>query len=219
MKRSLLCILICITPFAQAGFKEGWIAIEKKEWSTVYQEFAPLAKRGDPDAQVNIGNLYMKGYGVTQNYSSAFNWYLKAATQGHTIGQTKLGLMYYYGLGTPENHTDAAIWFTKAAKQGNQDAACLLGTLYETGDGVAKDTIQAYIWYTLSLNQGNLEATQSRDELVDAMSPGEIEEALTKLHEWYSTHPQTSTETVENKSEKKVRNGRTTQNGKHNPKN
>jgi TPR repeat protein len=169
---------------AGAGLERGMSAVEKRDWATALREFEPLAEQGNPEAQVNLGNLYMKGYGVEQDYKQAFRWYLKAALQDNAVGEGKLGLMHYYGLGVRENHGAAAGWFRAAAEQGDTGAAAILGSLYAAGDGVPKDKVQAYLWYSVAADRGNQEARDSRDGLVDEMSPGEINEALGLLADW-----------------------------------
>lgn len=43
------------------------------------------------DAQNNIGNLYENGYGVTQSYTKALDWYKKAAAQDLDLAQLNIG--------------------------------------------------------------------------------------------------------------------------------
>jgi TPR repeat protein len=185
----LLWTALTVTAGAvRADLETGLAAVERRDWAAALAEFRPLADRGVADAQVNLGNLYMKGWGLTQNYGEAFRWYLKAAGQGSVIGQGKLGLMHYYGLGVPEDHAEAARWFREAGEKGEPSAAFILGSLYAAGDGVEKDKVQAYVWYTLAAEHGRRDALDSRNGLVDEMSPGEINEALTWLATWRDRH-------------------------------
>ena len=43
----------------------------------------PLAQSGDQFAQWSLGNCYVKGQGVEQDYKQALKWYLLPAKQGH----------------------------------------------------------------------------------------------------------------------------------------
>ncbi|MGZ8242420.1 tetratricopeptide repeat protein [Methylomagnum sp.] len=181
-------VLGLLSGAALADMNKGLDAVERRDWPKAFAEFRPLAEKGDADAQVNLGNLYMKGYGVEQDYIAARRWYLKAAAQNNATAQGKLGLMDYYGLGVEENHAEAAHWFHEAAEQGEPGAASILGSLYAAGDGVEKDQAQAYVWYTVAIERGSRDAESNRAALVDEMSPGEMDTALTRLAAWRKQH-------------------------------
>ena len=148
IKTSLTALLALwlMHPLARADLAKGLEAVEAGHWPTALAEFKPLANQGDPNAQVNLGNLYMRGLGVEQDYGIAYEWYAKAARQGHATGQNKLAVMHYYGLGVKENHAEAAHWFLKAAQQGDPAAAMVIAELYDKGDGVPASKISAYSW-------------------------------------------------------------------------
>ncbi|QJD28745.1 tetratricopeptide repeat protein [Methylococcus geothermalis] len=159
-------------------------AVERGDYPAALREFKQAAERGDPAAQVNLGNLYMKGLGVEQDYAAAERWYRQAADHGDPIGQGKLGILYYYGLGVDKNTDEAARWFVKAAEQGEPSAAAVLGSMYAEGEGVIRDNVKAYYWYTLAADGGQTDALEARATLVDEMTPGEIGEALQRVGEW-----------------------------------
>ena len=90
----LLTVLLVSLP-VRADLQTGVDAIVRRDYATALNAFKPLAEKGNVAAQVNLGNLYMKGLGVEQNYHLAQHWYLKAAEQGERMAQTKLGILYY----------------------------------------------------------------------------------------------------------------------------
>ncbi len=45
-------------------------------------------------AQNNLGGMYAKGRGVTQDDAQAVRWFRKAADQSDALAQNNLGLMY-----------------------------------------------------------------------------------------------------------------------------
>ena len=53
--------------------------------------FAGAAEQGLAMAQYNLGVMYAKGEGVTQDNEQAVAWYRKAAEQGEAIAQNNLG--------------------------------------------------------------------------------------------------------------------------------
>jgi len=179
-----LLLVLAPLPFATADFEAGLDAIDRNDYGAAYAEFKTLADQGDPDAQVNLGNLYMRGLGVAQDYAAAFDWYRKAADQNNAVAEGKLGILHYYGLGTIRDSDQAAKCFRKAAEQGEASAQTVLGTLYAQGEGVIRDPVEAYFWLTLAFDYGSEGAAQTRASVAEEMSPGEIAEALTKVEEW-----------------------------------
>lgn len=169
---------------AVADLEAGLDAVRRKDYASAFAEFRPLAEKGDAEAQVDLGNLFMRGWGVRQDYATAFDWYQKAAEQNNPIAQSKLGMLHYYGLGTVQDSEAAAKWFRRAADQGVSAAQSVLGNLYAQGDGVVKDRVQAFFWLTLAFEFGDMDATRVREQLAEEMTPGEIGEALAKVDAW-----------------------------------
>ena len=108
----------------------------------------------DAYAQIYLGAMYKKGYGVSQDYTEAVNWYRKAAEQGDAIAQSNLGDMYYYGYGVPKDYAQAVNWYRKAAEQGQREAQNNLGEMYYCGYGVDKDYALAMNWFRKAAEQG-----------------------------------------------------------------
>jgi TPR repeat protein len=80
------------------------------------------AEQGEAIAQFNLGYIYEKGYGITQDYTEALKWYRKSAEQGDASAQFSLGYMYEKGRGVPASHKKAIEWYRKAAAQGDEEA-------------------------------------------------------------------------------------------------
>jgi len=119
------------------------------------QSIEVLAKKGDPEAQNELGKKYEKGRGVPLNYAEAVKWYRLAAEQGNANGQNNLGVMYDNGRGVPLNYAEAVKWFRLAAEQGDLDGQRNLGVMYENGRGVPLNYAEAVKWYRLAAEQGN----------------------------------------------------------------
>lgn len=184
MKRFLVtscASLLLLASNVSADFQAGLVAIAERQYEEAFKQFKPLAEKGNAAAQINLGNLYMKGLGVDQNYSLAFSWYQKAADQGEHIAQTKLGLLYYFGLGVGKDPIEASRWFEKAALQGDVRAQATLGSIYAAGEGTQQDYAKAYYWYMLAEEQGDKEAARGRQTLEEDMTPGQKDEALRLL--------------------------------------
>jgi TPR repeat protein/virulence-associated protein VagC len=90
------------------------------------------AKRGNADAQFNLGTYYHQGsHGLTQSSKRASEFYTLAAEQGDADGQSNLGGMYVRGEGIEQSNSKAREWWTKAAAQGNENAITNLKKLDE----------------------------------------------------------------------------------------
>ena len=107
---------------ASADFQKGFDAYERGDYATALREFRPLAEQGNASAQNNLGVMYEKGQGVSQNDKTAVKWYRFAAEQGFAIAQYNLGLMYHKGQGVPQNYVRAHMWYNLATSQGDKDA-------------------------------------------------------------------------------------------------
>ncbi len=77
------------------------------------------ANNGDAAAQLNLGNLYVKGEGVPKDAALAVSWYRKAADQGDADAQNSLGVQYYAGVGVPKDLVLSYMWRNLAAAQGH----------------------------------------------------------------------------------------------------
>jgi uncharacterized protein len=144
----------------------------------------PLAEQGHAPSQNILGAMYEHGWGVTQDYQAAVNWYSKAAAQDFAGAQFRLGVMYEKGLGVPRDDATAMSWYRKAAAQGHTAAQGLLGAKYDLGQGVPQDYVTAHVWLNLAAAGGDKEAAEARDKVAAKMAPAQIAEAQKLAREW-----------------------------------
>lgn len=114
----------------------------------------------DVNAQQNLAECYMNGYGVDRDLSKARDIYLKAlkAKGGNDSDlMLKIGNAYFAD-GTDVGKTAACGWFEKAADLGNKYAARNLGVCHYNGWGVAKDPEKGVLWLRKAADLGNDEA-------------------------------------------------------------
>ncbi|MDE2730336.1 MAG: serine/threonine-protein kinase, partial [Bacteroidota bacterium] len=116
---------------------------------------ANRAERGDPNAQLKLGEMYAEGRGVPQDNQEAVKWFRLSAEQGNAGGQFRLGEIYAEGRGVPQDNQEALKWFRLSAEQGNAVAQYSLGFMFANGLGVPQDNQEAVKWYRLSAEQGN----------------------------------------------------------------
>ena len=91
------------------------------------------ANRGDVWAQFFLGLCYENGYGVNQNYKTAFKLYRKTAESGLAIGQHSVAICYRKALGTSCNIDKAEYWEEKARDNYNPELLTLIDTYYQEG--------------------------------------------------------------------------------------
>ena len=109
-------------------------------------------------AQNNLGYMFMKPYGVQQNYNEAVKYFHKSAKQGNKYAQRNIAVMYEFGHGVTIDYMEAVKWYRKSAEQGHAIAQWNLGSMYYNGKGVSKDYVEAIKWYMKSANQGDASA-------------------------------------------------------------
>ena len=122
------------------------------------QLLLPDARRGDGQAALLLGNMYLYGRGVPRDYRAAREWLEVAASQGHAEALFNLGAIYDKALGVERDVPLAIRWFTLAADQRDPDAQLNLALFYIKGDGVSKDITVAEQWLQRSANNGNSRA-------------------------------------------------------------
>ncbi|WP_264046673.1 tetratricopeptide repeat protein [Methylobacterium flocculans] len=78
---------------------------------------------GDPNAQYNLGRLYLDGTGVDTDPRQAARWFNLAAEKGHAPAQALLGQLLVNGQGVPAQRARGLMWLSLArdAAQGRKD--------------------------------------------------------------------------------------------------
>lgn len=135
--------------------EQGRAAISTGDYATALRLLAPLAKKGNPEAQNAMGVLYSNGWGVNQDYGQALQWFRKAADQGEPKAQYNLGRMYDQGQGVAKDYGEAVKWYRRSAERGYAQGQSILGAMYAAGDGVPKDYGEAMRWYRKAAEQGD----------------------------------------------------------------
>ncbi len=74
----------------------------------------PLAEQGVSHAQNVLGEIYMYGEGIPQDYDEAAKWFRLAAEQRHRRARFMLGVLYWSGDGVPQDYDKAVKWFRLA---------------------------------------------------------------------------------------------------------
>ena len=114
-------VILCagfLLPFSMAtagDLEDGLAAYQEKDYARTFLLLAPLADRGDSQAEFVLGEMYRKGEGLAKSAPDALPLLTKAAEAGHAGAQNALGQMYESGDGVDQNFDTALQWFRRAA--------------------------------------------------------------------------------------------------------
>ena len=128
---------------------------EAAKW---YQQ---AADRGEPEAMVELGNMYFRGRGVPADPAQVSRWYQRASDKGYALAKVYLAECYIAGKGGVRVDYDRA--FTLLSEAHNQEPdnpRCLekLAIAYERGQGTPPDPHQAVTLMKRAADLGNANA-------------------------------------------------------------
>jgi hypothetical protein len=110
-----LVVLLAQHP-AHADFAAGERAYSLGQYAQAIEELQPLVERGNADAQMMTGLMYLQGNGYPQNPEIAAVWLYKAATKGNNSAQLVLGSQLLYGHGIRRDLVGAYMWLLLASQ-------------------------------------------------------------------------------------------------------
>lgn len=186
---SRLNILACVTAIllscalcSAVDLETAKRAYHDKDYSTAANQFAVLADKGNAEAQLILGKMYMMGQGVPMDPEQSEKWLRAAAAQNNADAEFFLGAMY---LLPKKDIAQGVKWLQLSAEQGMQDAQYLLGKAYLTGDNaLPRDAAQGDMWLRLAAKDNK---QFYLDELTGAerqMTPDEVAKGKQLAAEW-----------------------------------
>jgi TPR repeat protein len=152
------------------------------------------ANGGDSAAQVQVGEAYAEGKGVSRDPRMAAEWYTKAADKGNINAELHLAVLYRDGAGKnfPRDVEQAATWYRKAADQGDAGAQATLGMLYTLGQGVPKNDVDAYFWLDLAASMPGRNQAQyasNRQNVGTRITADDLDAIHEREDKWKAEHP------------------------------
>lgn len=106
---------------------------ETGQYDKCFEGHLPLAEKGYPLAECQIGYFYLDGLGVEKNLSKALYWTERAAQHGDRDGQYNLAWFHEEGIGVAPDPDKARYWYARAAAQGHDLAIGKRAALYKHG--------------------------------------------------------------------------------------
>jgi len=177
---AVLTVPLCSVVFAAPDLESVRRSYENTDYATALKEVKPLAEQGNPDAQLLLGKMYLKGQGVPKDPDWANKWFRQAGMQGNAESQLFLGAWYLLP------HRDIAEglkWMRLSAAQGNQDAQLLLGKAYLQGE-LPREPVQADMWLRLAAKD-NLEFYKNELRAAEGqMTPEQIAQGKALAEIW-----------------------------------
>ena len=168
-----------------SAYDRGVEAFGRGDYSSAREFFEPLARNGDPDAQVFMGYIENEAH----HFAASLNWYRLAAEQGSPSAQYNIGMDYQQGTGVKQNYVAAAEWFKRAADIGQPEAQFRLGMLYLKGMGVPQDLLMAYIYFSVAAAAGHFQSGLQRDEVAKSFDQKQLISAQEAARDWTNSHP------------------------------
>jgi TPR repeat protein len=126
------------------------------EDALVYQQRAVDA--GYASAMVYLGQMYLDGQAVPQDFGRAKELFEDALLRGETAAYTALAWIYRAGVGVTEDNETALQFYRDGAQRGNDWAMTNVAEFYQKGLGVAPDMNEALRWYIAAAKSGELTA-------------------------------------------------------------
>ena len=133
--------------------------VEKQLAQKNFGEAMRLAKQGADSGDLEciklIGNMYIKGEGVSKDTLQASQWWQRAADKNYAPALHNLGLLYFQGNGVKRDISKAVIYWSKASEQNFGKSMVMLAGFYQNGIGVPKDNQKALMLIKKAADQGD----------------------------------------------------------------
>jgi len=136
-------------------FYEGKIHYMSERYAEALPLFAKASELSHPEAEYNLGVMFLEGLGVVADIKEGTKRVINAAENGFAEAQYRLGEMYKNGIHVPKIQKEAVKWYEKAAEQGHLSAQKKLPWHYDNGIGTDKDEKRAFEWILKAAKQGH----------------------------------------------------------------
>jgi TPR repeat protein len=116
--------------------------------------FKVEAQNGQINYIQQLGQRYLYGQGIQQDFDQAFYYFDMGARLNDSSCIYYLGEMYLNGWGVEKNYSEAFRLFSQAMTYNNHKAWNSLGYMYYHGLGVEKNVKRAYDYFKISFSKG-----------------------------------------------------------------
>lgn len=152
---ALTALGLLVASGAMADVERGLKAKAKEDYKSALIEFRKSADAGEPEAMVELGNLYLNGQGVPEDRDVYADLIQRAAEQGYAPAENSMGWIYSFWRDKPEIGIK---WFIRAADQDNISGLLNAAYSYRNGLGVEVDGPKAIDYYKRADDLGRMDA-------------------------------------------------------------
>ena len=183
------------TPLKASDVTDAINAMRAGNFAEAYCVLKPYAESGDPEAQYNIGWMYLNGYGLMMNDKTALEWWQRASEQGYVDATFSIAMLYSLGEGQVEQDMDKAIeFYLMAVEDGHEDANMIIRSMLARNDkaiqGRKQEIIRTYGYllgplFDVKVERANLRRKPSLEsQIVTVLNQGEAMVELSAKGKW-----------------------------------
>jgi hypothetical protein len=200
MRKIVLCMLgaaaaVSAFPSGASDVSEAVDAMRAGNYAEAYCVLKPYAESGDPEAQYNIGWMYMNGYGLMMNEKLALEWWQQASDQGYTDATFSIAMLYSQGEGQVKADAEQAVeYYLKALEDGHEDANMIIRSMLARNDKAIRarkqEIIRTYGYllgplFDVKVDRANVRQRPSLDgKLVTVLERGATVVEFTARGKW-----------------------------------
>jgi TPR repeat protein len=186
-----------------ADFFDGLRAYDARNIDAAVDEWTNAARAGDLRSQKQLGDLYVEGRRVPQNFATAYYWYaLAAANPGDGDGgdRTASGALLPSLASVRSQAAAEAQKLRDSLTQGDAltahvavedsyatrgaDGVRQLAEAYRDGKGLPANKVEALRFFVAASFMGSEDAVKARDAMVKTLQPTQIASAQRAAAEW-----------------------------------
>ncbi|WP_367872551.1 tetratricopeptide repeat protein [Luteolibacter sp. Populi] len=151
--------------------------LSKEDSASAVPFLLQAAREGIPQAQYEVGMLYLDGGIGYKDPVSAVAWLTEAMKSGDAEIQYKLGTLHERGIGCEINYANAGVLYTLACNKGHAAAAGRVAFTASEGLGTRANPVQAHAYATLAVERGDEGSRPLLDRLAASLTATQKEEA------------------------------------------
>jgi TPR repeat protein len=182
-------------PAAAADLGLRLLGGEAPDYASARTWLISAAMEKVPEAQYELGILYLEGKGCSRDPVAAVAWLTEAMKGGDPEVQFKLATLHEEGIGTSVNYANAGVLYTLACNKGHGPAATRIARMAAEGLGTEPSIPKAWAYAALAVERGDPPAKALHADLDSKLAPPDkplAEEALAGLRSQVKAGKQSS---------------------------
>jgi TPR repeat protein len=190
-----MLITLIAEPLNASDVSDAINAMRAGNFAEAYCVLKPYAEAGDPEAQYNIGWMYLNGYGLMMNDSKALEWWQRSSDQGYTDASFSIAMLYSLGEGHVKKDMGKAIeYYLMAVEDGHEDANMIVRSMLARDDESIRQRKQEIVrtygyllgpLFDVKVERANLRRKPSLEsKVVTVLNQGEAMVELSAKGKW-----------------------------------